>query len=468
MSTPTSDPAAARRAILTAAETRAAEEVIFARGVPVADLMEQAGAAVAEAAWRFAAMPPTLILCGPGNNGGDGYVVARHLRERGVPVRVAATGEPATEAAREMRARWGGPVEALADAKPAPLLIDALFGTGLSRPLDGDVAGRLAELAAAAKLTIAVDLPSGIATDDGAILSPVPRFDLTVALGVLKPAHVLQPAASFCGRVAVADIGLGGEARAWRVARPRLAAPTPADNKYTRGLVAVIGGAMPGAAMLAATAAARAGAGYVVLTGEGAGTLPHAIVRRDDATALADPRTGAVVAGPGLGRDIAARRRLRAAMDSGHPIVIDADGLALLADAGLSRLRRLAMPAVLTPHEGEFKRLFGDLPGSKLDRAREAARRSEAVIVLKGADSVVAHPDGRAAVAATAPAWLASAGTGDVLAGITGAMLARGLDPFAAAQAGLWLHGAAAAQAGPGLIADDLPAHLASALAACA
>jgi len=455
-----------QRPILTAIETRAAEEAIFARGVPVVDLMEQAGAAVAEAAWRFAATPPVLILCGPGNNGGDGYVAARHLAERGLHVRVAATGEPRTEAAATMRARWDGRVEPLLDVRPAPLLIDALFGTGLARPLDAGLADTLARLASAAKLSIAVDLPSGVGTDDGAILSPVPHFDLTVALGALKPAHLLQPSAGFCGRIAVADIGLAGDARAWEIARPHLPAPGPRDHKYSRGLVAVIGGAMPGASLLAAMAAQRAGAGYVVLSGHKTGG-PHALVRREQADALADERTNAVVIGSGLGRDAEARRMLRAAMEAERPLVLDADALVLLGDGGLAHLRRLGSPAVLTPHEGEFRRLFGEIAGSKLDRVRIAAARAGQVVLLKGADSVVAHPDGRAAVACAAPSWLASAGTGDVLAGIIGAMLARGLDSFAAAQAALWLHAEAAEMAGPGLIADDLPEHLPAALASC-
>jgi len=463
------------RPVLTAAATRAAEEKVIATGISVEALMERAGEAVAEAAWRFAAVPPTLILCGPGNNGGDGYVAARHLRARGLSVRVAASAEPGTDAARAARALWEGPVETMAEARSAPLLIDCLFGTGLRRPLDDVLAAALARLAGEAKLRIAVDLPSGVATDDGAILSPVPRFDLTVALGMLKPAHLLQPSARFCGRVAVADIGIAAAgADLFEIARPRLAAPGADDNKYTRGLVAVAGGAMPGAALLAATAAARAGAGYVMLAGGAASGGPLALVHRAAVDAdelrdrLADRRIGAVVAGPGLGRDDEAARRLDAVLGGGHPLVLDADALTLLGAEGVGRLHGLPHMPVLTPHEGEFATLFGTLPGSKVDRARAAARSAGAVVVLKGADSVVAHPDGRAAIAPEAPAWLASAGTGDVLAGVAGAMRARGLDAFDAACAALWLHGEAARLAGPGLIADDLARHLAPALAACA
>jgi hydroxyethylthiazole kinase-like uncharacterized protein yjeF len=457
------------RPILTAAEMRAAEEDTIAAGTSVEILMERAGEAVAEAAWRYAATPPTLIVCGPGNNGGDGYVAARFLQERGVPVRVAATCEPRTYAARAARAAWTGPVEDFAAARPAPMLIDALFGTGLVRPLDEAMSAKLLDLAAAARLRIAVDLPSGISTDDGALLSPVPDYNLTVALGALKPAHRLQPSASRCGLVAIADIGLGSvDAPTVEIARPSLASPRPDDHKYSRGMVAVVAGPMAGAALLAATAAQRV-AGYVLIAGEMRGG-PAALVRRPapDAAALAnlldDPRIGAVVIGPGLGRDREARKRLDAALSSGRPLVLDADALVLLGDGGLGRVRRLDQPAILTPHEGEFAKLFGDLPGSKLDRARAAAAKANAIVLLKGADSVVAHPDGRAAIAPPASSWLATAGTGDVLAGLIAALHARGLDPFEAAQAALWLHGEAARLAGPGLIADDLPNHIARCL----
>ncbi|WP_165322047.1 NAD(P)H-hydrate dehydratase [Rhizorhabdus phycosphaerae] len=454
------------RPILTAAETRAAEEAAFAKGLSVDEAMERAGTAVADAAWRFAGPRETLVLCGPGNNGGDGYVIARLLRKRGVNVRVAASGEPKTEAALANRARWSGPVEQLATAQPAALLIDALFGTGIVRPLDPAIVGPLERLAAAATLKVAVDLPSGVGTDDGALLGPSIAYDMTVALAVLKPAHRLQPAAGLMGRLVLADIGIPGASELAEIERPHLPAPGPADHKYTRGHVVAVAGAMPGAALLAAKAAQRGGAGYVTLaTADRSGPGPAALVRRHDPLEriLADDRVGCVVIGPGLGLNEDARARLDEVFASGRSCVIDADALTLLAG------QRAAFTdmAILTPHEGEFRRLFGDLEGSRVDRARAAARRSAAVVVLKGADTVVASPDGRAAIAPSATGWLASAGTGDVLAGVIAANRARGLDPFAAACAGVWLHGRAGQLAGPGLIADDLMASLPVALGEC-
>ena len=450
--------------ILTAAEMRAAEERAIAAGTPVETLMERAGMAAAEAAWRFGGPLPTLILCGPGNNGGDGYVIARGLWERGVDVRVAALAEPMTDAARWARGLCERPVEPLAGLKPAALLIDALFGTGLKRPLDQAVSDKLASLAAAAAVRIAVDLPSGVATDDGAILSPVPDFDLTITFATLKPAHLLQPAARHMGRIAVADIGIETESHLHRIARPRLAAPGPDDHKYRRGYVAVLAGDMPGASALTAAAAARAGAGYVRLVGGRAINAPAAIVQSETGGDLRDERIGALVVGPGLGRDQAARALLEQAVASGRRLVLDADALALMAEGEIAA--PTAEEAILTPHAGEFARLFGALPGSKVDQTREAARRAQAVIVYKGPDTVVAAPDGRAAIA-TASHWLASAGTGDVLTGIIAAMRARGLDAFDAACAGVWLHGRAASTLGAGLIADDLIEQLPAALGEC-
>lgn len=441
------------RLILTAAEMRAAEEAAIAAGTPVEVLMERAGQAAAEAIWRYAGPLPTLVLAGPGNNGGDGYVIARDLRARGVAVRVAALAEPKSDAARAARDSWNGPIETLEEAPPAALLIDALFGTGLARPLDAAVTARLLDLAGNAQARIAIDLPSGAATDDGQILSPVPDYDLTITFQTLKPSHLLQPAARHMGRIVVADIGIAAASRLTEIGPPSVREPGPDDHKYRRGYVALLAGAMPGASALAAAAASRARAGYVRLIGPHVAGLPHAIVQGpgDAAGLLADARIGAVVIGPGLGKGAEAERLLDLALASGRPLVLDADALI----AG-----RIPAGAILTPHEGEFARLFPALTGSKVDKARAASAQSGAVIVYKGADTLVAAPDGRAAIAPPAPAWLASAGTGDVLAGIVAARLAALGDPYEAACEAVWLHGRAAERAGPGLIADDLIANL--------
>jgi hydroxyethylthiazole kinase-like uncharacterized protein yjeF len=453
------------RPILTADEMRAHERRSIAAGITVEQLMERAGAAVAEAAWRMTGPVEILVLCGPGNNGGDGYVAARLLRERGVQVRVAAAAPATAEAARNAAARWNGSIEPLAEAKRAPVVIDALFGTGLSRPLDTEVCEALARLCHGAQRRIAVDLPSGVATDNGALLGPVPRFDVTIALGALKPAHRLLPSAERCGRVVVADIGLGAPgARTSEVGRPMLARPGYEANKYSRGKLVVLAGTMPGASLLAAIAGQRAGAGYVELLGADDEAPPHALVRRAwSGKALDDERIGAIVVGPGLGLNRMARDRLDAALASGKPLVLDADALTLI---GKARHGRLA-GRVLTPHWGEFVRLFGDGKQDRLTQARNAAAACGAIILLKGADSIVAHPDGRAAIAPLAPPWLASAGTGDVLAGIVGSLLAGGRNGFEAAQAGLWIHARAARLAGQALIADDLIGHLPATIAAC-
>jgi ADP-dependent NAD(P)H-hydrate dehydratase / NAD(P)H-hydrate epimerase len=455
------------RPILTAAETRAAEEAVFATGVSVFELMARAGRAVADIIWdRFGPLP-ALVLCGPGNNGGDGYVVAARLRERGVAVRVAASGEPKSDAARQARDLWGAEIAPLETAAPAPLLIDALFGTGLSRPLKAEMAGSAERLMSAARHRVAVDLPSGLATDDGAVLSDLPAADLTVSLGMLKRAHRLMPAAARCGTVVVADIGLAAESRLTEIARPTLPSPGFEANKYSRGKVLVVAGAMPGATMLSALAAQRAGAGYVELLGTEGGGAPHALVRRawDDA-ALDDRRVGAIVIGPGLGSGDEAWRRLRRVLATDRPVVIDADALNLLAKHGLDALEARSAPSVLTPHAGEYARLF-EGEGSALDKALHGAGETGAVLLLKGACTVVAHPDGRAAIDPPAPGWLASAGTGDVLSGILGTMLAQIDDAYRAAQAAVWLHAEAARRAGPLLIADDLVAQLRAAAGDC-
>ena len=459
--------------ILTAAEMVAAEEAAMADGVSVGELMERAGREVADIAWRVAGVSETLILCGPGNNGGDGYVVARLLAERGSDVRVAVLADPKTDVAKEARAKWEGPVEPITGAKGAPLVIDALFGTGLVRPLSGSLAKTLADHVANAAHSVAVDLPSGIETDNGTLLSPVPRFDATVALGALKPAHLLQPAASYLGKVMLGEIGVPAKSDLRALGRPKLAAPGPDDHKYSRGYVLVAGGVMAGAASLTADAAIRGGAGYVALAGPDHPEGPLALVYQlaaDPRTLgdmLADERIDVAVAGPGLGLNGKAEARLDQVLDSGRRLVLDADALTLLAQGGVERLHELSSVPILTPHHGEFIRLFGEGEGSKVERARDAAQRANAVIVYKGSDTVVAAPDGRAAIAACAPTWLATAGTGDVLTGITAARYAQNNDPFEAACEAVWLHGEAGRRAGAFLIADDLLDMLPGTLASC-
>ena len=422
------------RPILTAAKMRAAEA-----GHDVDTLMERAGAALAEAAWLFAGPIETLILCGPGNNGGDGQVAARHLEARGMTVRIAT-------------------IDTLATADPAPMVIDCLFGTGLSRGLQEVVFTKILSLIEASEVAIACDLPSGISADDGAILSPVATYDLTVTFGALKPAHHMMPASRTMGRVVLADIGLDVKSDWFEIAKPILPPLDPVGNKFTRGMVHCLAGQMPGAIALAAHAAARAGAGYVrVSTSRAIDNLPSAVVQTDTAE-VGDPRIGAILVGPGLG-DIPPVLTL--ALTVAKPVIIDADAIALVGEP--ERLK--GHDAILTPHEGEFVKLFGELPGSKADRALEAARRSGAIVVYKGPDTLVAAPDGRLGFAPQAPAWLASAGTGDVLAGIIAALRARGMPSFEAACAGVWIHGRAAEIAGSSMIADDLVAAIPHALA---
>jgi len=453
--------------ILTATQMRGAEQALFDAGVDDYGLMEEAGAAAAEIIWRAGGLRDVLILCGPGNNGGDGYVIARLLRARGVPVRVTALGESGTASSRRARVAWDGPVEDITTAASATQLVDALFGTGLSRGLDPAVAARLCELTGAASRSYAIDLPSGVETDSGALLSAVPYFGICIALGALKPAHLLYPAAGHIGRLFCSDIGIPASDQVHRLMPPRLRAPGSEDHKYTRGLVAVVGGAMAGASLLAAQAAARSGAGMVRrLAGDGLRHGADAIVTQEAGTVdalgdlLADERTAAVLVGPGLGRDAVARARLDRVLGCGHRLVLDADALTLIG------VDQIPDGAILTPHEGEFARLFGDLPGSKIDRARAAAERSGAVVIYKGADSVIAAPDGRVAVASGGSHWLSTAGTGDVLAGLAAGRLAVSGDAFAAAGEAMWLHGEAARRAGAAFIADDLLAALPAAIAA--
>lgn len=443
--------------ILTSEAMRAAEAACAASGVSLAELMDRAGAAVADIAWRMAAGAPILILCGPGNNGGDGYVAARLLAGRGAEVRVAALAEPATDLARAARAPWEGPVEPLVSGlAPALLIVDALFGVGLSRPLSDELITILQSLAG--RRVLAVDVPSGVDSDGVQAWLPPLSADVTVALGALKPAHVLLPAAQHCGKVLLAPIGIDAGRTMRTLPSVSSTKSDPSAHKFSRGMVLVRAGPMPGAAGLASAAALRCGAGYVVLSG--ADHAPFlAIIAEDGASyadRLGDARIGAVVVGPGYPAGDALDDDVMAALSAGKPLVLDAAAIA----AALPRLRAPgdAVPAILTPHEGEFARAFPGLSGSKIDRALTAAAMTRAVVVYKGADTIVAAPDGRVVAAWPGSPWLATAGTGDVLAGACGAMLAKGGDAFDAAVAAVGWHIARAARIGPGLVADDLVA----------
>ncbi|WNO52477.1 NAD(P)H-hydrate dehydratase [Stakelama saccharophila] len=450
---------------------RTAEQRCFDAGIDQATLMERAGTAVAREAMRFALGRPVLVLAGPGNNGGDAYAAARLLHSWGCDVTVAALGSKKSGAAADMRRRWTGPTVALADAAPRAVLVDGLFGTGMSRPLETDVREALHRLVGAADFSLAIDLPSGLATDSGEDLGLAP-VSATCALGALKPAHVLMPGAACCGHVRLVDIDIACPDSTRTIARPRLTPPARDAHKYRRGMVAVVAGAMPGAAHLAARATLHAGAGYVLLaSGDPQHRSPDALVRRkiadadDLAELLADARIGAAVIGPGLGSGNHARALLDAALASDRPLIIDGDALTLLGEDAVRRLSTRDARSWLTPHEGEFVRLFGDGGGNKIDRTRQAAQRAGATIVHKGPDTVIADPDGNVHIADTGTSWLSTAGTGDVLAGICGARMACGDE--SAADAAIWLHARAARLTGAAFMADDIVAPIASAVAEC-
>lgn len=456
--------------VLSVAAMRAAEAELIAAGTSVDDLMQRAGRGAADWVWRVAAGRPVTVLCGPGNNGGDGYVIAQALRERGGAVQVIAAMAPRTDAARTARQLFAG--EVLGPDAPAhgAVLVDCLFGSGLTRPLAPDLLALLGRLATSHPVRVAVDLPSGIETDSGQPLNPgLPDWQLTLALGAWKPAHWLMPACATMGQLRLVGIGCAAVPGAPRlVERPDLSAPAADAHKYRRGLVTVVAGAMTGAAQLACAAAQGGGAGYLRLATPQASDAVAPDVVQTGYAALADARIGAVLVGPGLGRDDEARQRLTAALAHRHPVVLDADALVLLQPLDIAGYPE---PLIATPHEGELAQLettFGLAgQGSKLERARALAAALNGVVVAKGPDTVIAAPDGRAAFARRGPSWLSVAGSGDVLAGIVASRLAGGLDPFAAACQAVWLHGAAARLAGPAFSASQLAAQVRNAYAAC-
>jgi hydroxyethylthiazole kinase-like uncharacterized protein yjeF len=480
--------------LLDPTEMAEADRVTIEGGTPGIALMEKAGLAVADAvATRHRLGTPIVVVAGPGNNGGDGFVAARVLVERGYPVRLMLVGgrDRLKGDAAEAASRWTGSVDrAEPDAlAPAGVVIDALFGAGLDRPVEGAARSMIEAMNAAGASIVAVDLPSGISGATGAAMGAAVRACETVTFFRRKPGHLLLPGRVHCGKVRVADIGI--RAAVLERIRPRTfvnapdlwkqAFPVPRidGHKYSRGHALIVSGGMAstGAARLAARSALRAGAGLVTIASPSDALAVNAaanlavMVRPVDGSAeltllLADRRLNTVVLGPGGGVGEAMRELIRAALDGPRAVVLDADALTTFT-GGLAALKaaiqaRGGATTVLTPHQGEFARLFSTEPdvfaqASKLTRARAAARHAGAVVVLKGPDTVVAAPNGRASIADNAAPWLATAGTGDVLAGFIAGLLAQGMPGFEAASAAAWLHGEAAGAFGPGLISEDLP-----------
>jgi hydroxyethylthiazole kinase-like uncharacterized protein yjeF len=478
--------------LLTPAEMGACDRLAIEGGTPGIALMEKAGRAVADAAARYPLGTRVVVVAGPGNNGGDGFIAARVLAERGYPVRMLLFGEvralrgDAAEAAR----RWAREIEPATPAAllGAGLIIDALFGAGLNRVVEGEARALIEAMNASGAPIIAVDLPSGISGATGAAMGAAVTARESVTFFRRKPGHVLLPGRLHAGRVQVTDIGIPASVldtvrpttfangpRLWGGAFP---VPSLDGHKYTRGHAVVVSGDVShtGAARLAARGALRAGAGLVTLASPRGALLVNAMasnavmVRAVDGAEelrglLADKRLNAIALGPGLGVGANTRDLVLAALDGERAVVLDADALTSFADEPAALFaaiaRRPERSVVLTPHQGEFARLFKiesqDTELSKLDAARAAAKASGATVLLKGPDTVVAAPNGRAAINENAPPWLATAGSGDVLAGIITGLLAQGMAAFEAAAAGAWLHGEAGNEAGPGLISEDLP-----------
>jgi hydroxyethylthiazole kinase-like uncharacterized protein yjeF len=476
--------------VLTVSEMMRADEAAIAAGTSGFRLMQRAGEAVARVAAELAPTGPILVVAGRGNNGGDGFIAARALATAGRDVSVILLCDPQTLKgdAALAAAEWKGavlPCSPDAIGRPS-LIIDALFGAGLDREVKGDPHAVIEAMNANGAPILSVDLPSGVHGDSGDILGVAANATRTVTFFRRKPAHLLLPGRVHCGQVDVADIGISDNVL--NDIRPQTFEDIPdlwADSfpvpqidghKYARGNALVVSGdlASTGAARLAARAALRAGAGLVTLVSPvdalaiNAAALTAVMVRVADSVQqftelLSDKRLNSIVIGPGAGVTERTRSFVRAALNEGRGLVLDADALTSFADdpsALFAAIKNQSGPQViLTPHDGEFRRLFGELDAgrSKLERARAAAQTSGAIIVLKGADTVVASPDGRASIAANAPPWLATAGSGDVLAGMIGGMLAQHVPAFEAACIGVWMHGEAGHAFGPGLIAEDLP-----------
>jgi hydroxyethylthiazole kinase-like uncharacterized protein yjeF len=479
--------------LLTTAEMAEADRLTIVGGMLSIKLMENAGRATADAAAALLQGRRVTVVAGPGNNGGDGFVAARHLTERGVSVHVCFVGDKTRLKGDAALAagRWSEPVEAASPAslKDCDLIIDALFGAGLDRDVEGLPRIMIEAMSAAGVPVIAVDLPSGVNGTTGAVMGAAVNAAYTVTFFRRQIGHLLLPGRLHCGAIQVADIGIPASVLAaikpstfmnrpalWGAAFPR---PRSEGHKYSRGHAVVVSGGLPttGAGRMAARGALRAGAGLVTITSPREALSVNAeatlaiMVRPVDgagelAAFLADKRHNAVVLGPGGGVGPAMREQIAVVLASGAATVLDADALTSLAQEPETLAGMIARgpkrDVVLTPHEGEFARLFNVIHEdshlhSKLEKTRLAARSSGTVVLFKGADTVVAAPDGRASIADNAPPTLATAGAGDVLAGMIAGLLAQGMPAFEAASAAVWLHGEAANEFGPGLIAEDLP-----------
>ncbi|MEP5938873.1 MAG: NAD(P)H-hydrate dehydratase [Erythrobacter sp.] len=456
--------------VLTIAQMRDAEQRLIDRGTSVDELMTIAGEGAGQWVWRVAAGRPVTVLCGPGNNGGDGYVIAEFLHKRGLQVQVVAPIDPKTDAAKNARANYQGSVLSSGKDANGEVLVDCLFGSGLSRALTAEMAVMLLDLAERHAYRIAIDVPSGIDSDSGQMLNErLPQYDLTLALGAWKFAHWRLPARGLVGEKRLVPIGIEPvPGAAQLIEQPTMSPPAVDAHKYRRGLCAIVGGEMPGAAMLASKTAMRAGAGYVKLLSDRAdlGVVPASLVvgsgKLEDE--LADSRIDAILVGPGLGRTDTARSRLRAALQTGKPCLLDADALMLLEPDMLGR----AGPLLATPHDGELEALcrnFSVIAPNRQAKAQSLAKASGMTIVAKGPDTIITSPQGALALGQPVSSWLSVAGTGDVLAGMAASRMATGAEPFVAACEAVWLHGEAARLCDAPFTADDLAAKTSQAMA---